>query len=151
MADGELALLAALGARLDERFEALNDRLAGLSQRLDRHDGEHAQLTVGLAQRLDRHDAIHAQLSEARETGAERARAAERQIMDRIVKIQTMLDMSGSPVDEGQRITRIESAIRGLNLMVTAIGASIALVVASVTGLIGAVVQSLGGNRPPHT
>ena len=151
MADGELALLAALGARLDERFEALNDRLAGLSQRLDRHDGEHAQLTVALAQRLDRHDAIHAQLSEARETGAERARAAERQIMDRIVKIQTMLDLSGSPVDEGQRITRIESAIRGLNLMVTAIGASIALVVASVTGLIGAVVQSLGGNRPPHT
>lgn len=135
MAEGELALLAALATGVEN-----------IIKRLDHHDDEHVQL----AQRLDRHDAIHTALADARETGAERARAAEREIMDRIVKIQTMLDMTGSPVDAGQRITRIESAVRGLNLMVTAIGASIALVVASVTGLIGAVVQSIGG-RPPHT
>lgn len=128
--------------------------LATLSAKLD-----------AITARLDRHDQEHAALGKQHESGAKRASNAENQIWagvealrnghdeitQRLASIESVLTMAGSPVRSAERLTVVEGAISGMHLMMMAVGAAIALIVGSISGLIGSIIQAIGGPpRPPQ-
>ena len=126
-------------------------------------DNHEWTMLVKLTAKVDALADRMAESARLREEGATRAREAEQQIWYgiealrtqhdhfavKLASIETKLEMAGSPVRNAERLTAMESADSAVRWILSGLAAAIVLVVASLSGLIGSVIQALGGNPSP--